>query len=317
MQKNVLLVLWLAIASFFTISMLSACSDDDTNENQNGGGVTINGVDQAEYFRQNIGMFSTNDSIVCPLMMTAVDELTPTVFSYFLDDDEDAEELFLSWIHEQAQRSLVRDGSTIVYTPYDAHGAPQGTITFRKALPSETATIAVVEFKDVNKMLGIDKIKFQPKSAWPENGGCVPFDVPEFFIREGKGWFWGDVPKTEVFWCYDNFYTYYYTYPKLITFNEYLVKTQFSGYYKMDGFTACEKGWSLDPGFREELINDGFGKNGIIVHGLNPYGPQIMTGHFDNGTFEVSSSKCVEWWTINDKNTQVWICRGYRYARRR
>ena len=315
MQKNVLLVLWLAIASFFTISMLSACSDDDTNENQNGGGVTINGVDQAEDFRQNIGMFSTNDSIICPLMMTAVDELTPTVFSYFLDD-EDAEELFLSWIHEQAQRSLVRDGSTIVYTPYDAHGAPQGTITFRKALPSETATIAVVEFKDVNKMLGIDKIKFQPKSAWPENGTCVPSVIPDFFIREGKGWFWGDVPKEEVFWCYDNFYTYYYTYPKLITFYEYLEKTDIGDFYKMDGFLACEKGWSMDPKFREKLINDGFGKNGIIVQAF-PGSLQIMTGHFDNGIFEVSSSKSVEWWTINDKNTQVWICPGYRYARRR
>lgn len=317
MQKNVLLVLWLAIASFFTISMLSACSDDDTNENQNGGGVTINGVDQAEYFRQNIGMFSTNDSIICPLMMTAVDELTPTVFSYFLDDDEDAEELFLSWIHEQAQRSLVRDGSTIVYTPYDAHGAPQGTITFRKALPSETATIAVVEFKDVNKMLGIDKIKFQPKSAWPENGDGVPFVTPEDSIREGKGWFWGDVPEREVFWCYDIFYTYYYTYPKLITFNEYFEKTDIGNFYKMDGFLACEKGWSMDPKFREKLINDGFGKNGIIIHGINPGRLRIMTGQFYNGIFEASSSKSVYRGDIYDENTQVWICPGYRYDRRR
>lgn len=309
-------MLWLAIASFFTISMLSACSDDDTNENQNGGGVTINGVDQAEYFRQNIGMFSTNDSIICPLMMTAVDELTPTVFSYFLDDDEDAEELFLSWIHEQAQRSLVRDGSTIVYTPYDAHGAQQGTITFRKALPSETATNAVVEFKDVNKMRGIDKIKFQPKSAWPENGDGVPFVIPESSIRAGKDWFWGDVPEKEVFWFYESFYTYYYTYPKLITFNEYFEKTDIGDFYKMDGFMACKKGWSMNPEFREKLINDGFGENAsIIVHAYNPRRLRIMTGHFNDGIFEVSSSEGVDRWTIDDKNTKVWICPGYRCSR--
>ena len=55
MKKNVS-VMWLAIAALFTVSMLSACSDDD-DDTQNGGGVTIDGVDQAEYFRQNIGIF--------------------------------------------------------------------------------------------------------------------------------------------------------------------------------------------------------------------------------------------------------------------
>ncbi|MGM9699718.1 MAG: hypothetical protein ACI3Y0_13925 [Prevotella sp.] len=51
MKKKVLLVMWLALAGLFTVSALSACSDDDNNENGNGGGVTIDGVDQVEYFR--------------------------------------------------------------------------------------------------------------------------------------------------------------------------------------------------------------------------------------------------------------------------
>ena len=146
MKKNVSLM-WLAIAALFTVSMLSACSDDD-DDTQNGGGVTIDGVDQAEYFRQNIGIFSESDSLTYPLFMTAVDKLKPTEYTYYVEDEKAAEQTFLSWIPEQAQKSVSRDGSTLVYTPRDASGVAQGTITFQTAQSTETATFAVVEFKE-------------------------------------------------------------------------------------------------------------------------------------------------------------------------
>ena len=76
MKKMVLSVIWLAIAGVFTIMTMSACSDDDENNSTNGGGITIEGVDQAEYFRKNLGIFAENDSILLPIRMTVLDALT-------------------------------------------------------------------------------------------------------------------------------------------------------------------------------------------------------------------------------------------------
>ena len=58
MKKMVLSVIWLAIAGVFTTMTMSACSDDDENNSTIGGGITIEGVDQAEYFRKNLVIFS-------------------------------------------------------------------------------------------------------------------------------------------------------------------------------------------------------------------------------------------------------------------
>ncbi|MGM9699719.1 MAG: hypothetical protein ACI3Y0_13930 [Prevotella sp.] len=182
-------------------------------------------------------MFSSNDSIVCPLMMTAADELTPTVYSYYVDDEDNAEDIFLSWIPEQARGAVSRDGSTIVYTPRDAQGAPQGTITFRTALPSETATLAVVEFKGVSKMLGIDKIKFQPESAKPDNGGKT---LPEPVVGRTAGygrWFWGYIDFKEIF-CYTiSDKKIYYSYPKLIEGKEFRSKVPYD--YSYNYYYCC------------------------------------------------------------------------------
>ena len=220
MKKMVLSVIWLAIAGVFTTMTMSACSDDDENNSTNGGGITIEGVDQAEYFRKNLGIFSENDSILLPTRMTVLDALTPTVYSFFVEDMEEAERLFLAWIPDKALDGVSRNGSTIVYAPRDAQGASQGTITFRAALPTETATLAVVEFNGVNKMKGIDKIKFQPESAMPDNSHVYPERLGLGAIKNGN-WFYQQVPKEEIFtWHSDKEkMTYYYTYPLKVRLN--------------------------------------------------------------------------------------------------
>lgn len=141
MKKTIFSVIMLAIVGVCTITTLSACSDDDDNKKDNGDGITINGVDQVEYFRQFLGAFTKNDILGSPFRMKAIDKLTPTVYSYFVEDEKEAETLFLTWIPQEAREAVVRNGNTIVYTPRDAQGAKQGTITFRAALPSETATL--------------------------------------------------------------------------------------------------------------------------------------------------------------------------------
>ena len=251
MKKNVLLVMWLALAALFTVTTMSACSDDDNNENGNVGGVTIDGVDQAEYFRQNLGLFTETDSLGCSFLKV-LDELTPTVFTYFVDDEEMAETLFLAWIPEQAQASVVRDGSTIVYTPRDAQGAPQGTITFRKALPTETATLAVVELKGVSKIKGMDKIKFQPESARPDNGGnYLPPSISLSDVKKGK-WFWGYIQWVNIV-RYNNF-TLYYACPKLMEGRE-LVELVGNGYLDVFGFQYFCLAVNSDYGFFSRVVN--------------------------------------------------------------
>ena len=231
MKKNVS-VMWLAIAALFTVSMLSGCSDDD-DDTQNGGGVTIDGVDQAEYFRQNIGFFSESDSLTYPLFMTAVDKLKPTVYTYYVEDEKAAEQTFLSWIPEQAQNSVSRDGSTLVYTPRDASGVAQGTITFQAAQSTETATFAVVEFKGVSKIRGIDKIMFQPLSAKPDNGYVVPGRLSRSELTSGK-WYWEDIGRDSYYTCRskENNAVYYVATPKIISGKDFLEKVGYKEYSK-------------------------------------------------------------------------------------
>ncbi len=253
MKKMVLSVIWLAIAGVFTTMTMSACSDDDENNSTNGGGITIEGVDQAEYFRKNLGIFSENDSILLPMRMTVLDALTPTVYSFFVEDMEEAERLFLAWIPDKALDGVSRNGSTIVYAPRDAQGASQGTITFRAALPTETATLAVVEFNGVNKMKGIDKIKFQPESAMPDNSHVYPERLGLGAIENGN-WFYQQVPKEEIFtWHSDKEkMTYYYTYP---------LKVRLSRVYDMNlvwysefCFVCFKIAMDNDPKFKAEVI---------------------------------------------------------------
>lgn len=253
MKKMVLSVIWLAIAGVFTTMTMSACSDDDENNSTNGGGITIEGVDQAEYFRKNLGIFSENDSILLPTRMTVLDALTPTVYSFFVEDMEEAERLFLAWIPDKALDGVSRNGSTIVYAPRDAQGASQGTITFRAALPTETATLAVVEFNGVNKMKGIDKIKFQPESAMPDNSHVYPERLGLGAIENGN-WFYQQVPKEEIFtWHSDKEkMTYYYTYP---------LKVRLSRVYDMNlvwysefCFVCFKIAMDNDPKFKAEVI---------------------------------------------------------------
>ena len=232
MKKNVSLM-WLAIAALSTVSMLSACSDDD-DDTQNGGGVTIDGVDQAEYFRQNIGIFSESDSLTYPLFMTAVDKLKPTEYTYYVEDEKAAEQTFLSWIPEQAQKSVSRDGSTLVYTPRDASGVAQGTITFQTAQSTETATFAVVEFKGVSKIQGIDKIMFQPLSAKPDNGYVVPERLSRSELTLGK-WYWEDIGLDSYYTCRtkESNAVYYVATPKIISGKDFLEKVGYKEFSKM------------------------------------------------------------------------------------
>ena len=220
MKKNISLAMWLVVAGLFTVSMLSACSDDDDNDGTSGGGVTIDGVDQVDYFRKNLGLFTETNSLAYPFFMTAVDKLQPTVYTYYVEDEKAAEQTFLSWIPEQAQKSVSRDGSTLVYTPRDSTGVAQGTITFQATQSTETATFAVVEFKGVSKIQGIDKIMFQPLSAKPDNGGTVPKPLSIYKIESGI-WFWG---KAKVYISFQMNREYYFGIPKLITGKEFLEK---------------------------------------------------------------------------------------------
>ena len=253
MKKMVLSVIWLAIAGVFTTMTMSACSDDDENNSSNGGGITIKGVDQAEYFRKNLGIFAENDSILFPMRMTVLDALTPTVYSFFVEDMEEAERLFLAWIPDKALDGVSRNGSTIVYAPRDAQGASQGTITFRAALPTETATLAVVEFNGVNKMKGIDKIKFQPESAMPDNYDIYPRPLTLTDIENGN-WFYQQVPKEEIFtWHSDKEkMTYYYTYPLKVRLNR--VYDMNLVWYSEFCFVCFKIAMEKDPKFKAEVI---------------------------------------------------------------
>ena len=264
MKKMVLSVIWLAIAGVFTTMTMSACSDDEEeNNSSNGGGVTIEGVDQAEYFRKNLGIFAENDSILLPTRMTVLDALTPTVYSFFVEDMEEAERLFLAWIPDNALDGVSRNGSTIVYAPRDAQGASQGTITFRAALPTETATLAVVEFNGVNKMKGIDKIKFQPESAMPDNAYAYPLPLDLTSIENGY-WFYQQVPKEEIFKCHldKEKVTYYYTYPLKVRLNQVLNLNLF--WYSWFSFKCFEFAMANDPKFKAEVIKR-FSKHRIPV----------------------------------------------------
>ena len=253
MKKMVLSVIWLAIAGVFTTMTMSACSDDDENNSTNGGGITIEGVDQAEYFRKNLGIFSENDSILLPTRMTVLDALTPTVYSFFVEDMEEAERLFLAWIPDKALDGVSRNGSTIVYAPRDAQGASQGTITFRAALPTETATLAVVEFNGVNKMKGIDKIKFQPESAMPDNYDIYPRPLTLTDIENGN-WFYRKVPKEEIFTWHDDKekLTIYYTYPLRVHLYE--VTNVNYNYYSCHCYCCFNLAMENDPKFKAEVI---------------------------------------------------------------
>lgn len=254
MKKKVLSVIWLAIAGVFTTMTMSACSDDEEeNNSSNGGGVTIEGVDQAEYFRKNLGIFAENDSILLPMRMTVLDALTPTVYSFFVEDMEEAERLFLAWIPDKALDGVSRNGSTIVYAPRDAQGASQGTITFRAALPTETATLAVVEFNGVNKMKGIDKIKFQPESAMPDNSYAYPLPLDLTNIENGN-WFYQYVPNEEIFTLHldKEKVTYYYTYPLKVRLSRVFNIGLF--WYSQFCFRCFEFAMENDPKFKAEVI---------------------------------------------------------------
>ena len=260
----VLSVIWLAIAGVFTTMTMSACSDDDEeNNSSNGGGITIEGVDQAEYFRKNLGTFAENDSILFPMRMTVLDALTPTVYSFFVEDMEEAERLFLAWIPDKALDGVSRNGSTIVYAPRDAQGASQGTITFRAALPTETATLAVVEFNGVNKMKGIDKIKFQPESAMPDNSYTFPMPLSLTYIENGN-WFYRKVPKEEIFTWHNDMekVTYYYTYPLKVRLSQ--VYNFNLVWYSWFCFSFFRVAMDIDPKFKAEVIKR-FSKHDIPV----------------------------------------------------
>ena len=318
MRKNVLMVMWLALAALFTVSALSACSDDDNNETGNGGGVTIDGVDQAEYFRQNLGLFTETDSLGCSFLKV-LDELTPTVFTYFVDDEKMAETLFLAWIPEQAQASVVRDGSTIVYTPRDAQGAPQGTIIFRKALPTETATLAVVELKGVSKIKGMDKIKFQPESARPDNGDVVPKSTHMNTVLYGD-WFLGTVQKDYVYKFYHEASKtwYFYTIPKPMKGKDFLEKIG-NNYYSDYGYECLIYGAAYDEKFENALKNifksENNQKVNVIVSGSYGGASQKtfiainITVNFGKLRIARFGSKQI---SINESET-YFVCQGYKF----
>ena len=308
----VLSVIWLAIAGVFTTMTMSACSDDDENNSTNGGGITIEGVDQAEYFRKNLGIFAENDSILFPMRMTVLDALTPTVYSFFVEDMEEAERLFLAWIPDKALDGVSRNGSTIVYAPRDAQGASQGTITFRAALPTETATLAVVEFNGVNKMKGIDKIKFQPESAMPDNSYAYPLPLLLTDIENGY-WFYQYVPKEEIFtWHNDKEkVTYYYTYPLKVRLNQvanfnYVRYSQFC-------FFCFRIAMDNDPKFKAEVIKR-FNEHQIPVFmggGATSRSERTWTYFY---TYKYCWKDEVVWgsmWNNLDPYDDYWLLRSY------
>lgn len=319
MKKTIFSVIWLAIVGVCTITTLSACSDDDDNMKDNGGGITINGVDQVEYFRQFLGAFTKDDILGSPFRMKAIDKLTPTVYSYFVEDEKEAETLFLTWIPQEAREAVVRNGNTIVYTPRDAQGAKQGTITFRAALPSETATFAVVEFKDVSKIKGIDKIKFQPESANPDN---MYYDAlpPLLTIEEvdAGNWFWGKVQKSDVF---EHTYGTRFRYvrysaalPKLITGKEFIEKIGEKTYTGFAFESFCN-GTRLHDKFRYKVY-DYFKPDGhrIITEAFFDYETaslKIQTAEIriDND-IKVYPSDPMDYEYI-DESEQYWVCQGY------
>ena len=312
MKKMVLSVIWLAIAGVFTTMTMSACSDDDENNSTNGGGITIEGVDQAEYFRKNLGIFSENDSILLPMRMTVLDALTPTVYSFFVEDMEEAERLFLAWIPDKALDGVSRNGSTIVYAPRDAQGASQGTITFRAALPTETATLAVVEFNGVNKMKGIDKIKFQPESAMPDNSYVYPERLPLTAIENGY-WFYQPVPKEEIFTWHDDKekVTYYYTYPLKVRLNK--VYNYNEVWYSQFPFSFFRVAMEKDPKFKAEVIKR-FSEHRIPVFaggGPRSYPGGVWTYFY---TYKYCWKDEVVWgsWLTNlPPSDDYWLLRSY------
>ena len=320
MKKTIFSVIMLAIVGVCTITTLSACSDDDDNKKDNGDGITINGVDQVEYFRQFLGAFTKNDILGSPFRMKAIDKLTPTVYSYFVEDEKEAETLFLTWIPQEARKAVVRNGNTIVYTPRDAQGAEQGTITFRAALPSETATFAVVEFKDVSKIKGIDKIKFQPESANPDN---MYYDAlpPLLTIDEvdAGNWFWGKVQKSDVF---EHTYGTRFRYvrysaalPKLITGKEFIEKIGDKHYtnYAFESFCFL-------TGYFPDRICKYFnpGDHKIIMEAeKDPWEDKIMIQiaeiYIDkrNKNISIYDSNPPEGFEYIDESEQYWVCQGY------
>ena len=180
---------------------------------------------------------------------------TPTVYSYFVEDVEEAERLFLAWIPEKAREGVSRNGTTIVYSPRDAQGASQGTIMFRAALPTETATLAVVEFNGVDKIRGIDKIKFQPESAMPDNLDSNVLPKPLYLTQIENGeWFYQRVPKEEIFSLHDasRKVTYYYTYPLREHFYE--IMNVSCDFMAPDGWACFDYGMDNDPDFKSEVI---------------------------------------------------------------
>ena len=303
MKKNILLAMWLAIAGVFTTMTMSACSDDEENNSSNGGGITIEGVDQAEYFRKNLGLFTETNSLAYPLFMTAVDKLKPTEYTYYVEDEKAAEQTFLSWIPEQAQKSVSRDGSTLVYTPRDSTGVAQGTITFQATPSTETATFAVVQFKGVSKIQGIDKIMFQPLSAKPDNGGTVPKPLSIYKIESGI-WFWG---KAKVYISFQMNREYYFGIPKLITGKEFLEKIGDNNF--------SDKGFSL--------LLLGFGYNwefenmaGSLLTMSNDY---IIVGGSRKDKFKLCKIDIRLGYPIKefvesvdiDESKNYWVCQGY------
>lgn len=317
MKKTIFSVIMLAIVGVCTITTLSACSDDDDNKKDNGGGITINGVDQVEYFRQFLGAFTKNDILGSPFRMKAIDKLTPTVYSYFVEDEKEAETLFLTWIPQEAREAVVRNGNTIVYTPRDAQGAKQGTITFRAALPSETATFAVVEFKDVSKIKGIDKIKFQPESANPDNM-CYDALPPLLTIEEvdAGNWFWGKVQKSDVFvYTYGTRRRYSAALPKLITGKEFIEKIGDKHYTKYAFESFC-----FLTGYFEDRICDNFnpGDHKIIIEAEDDLWDDkkmIKTAeiYIDKIYKKISiyDSNPPEGFEYIDESEQYWVCQGY------
>lgn len=323
MKKTIFSVIMLAIVGVCTITTLSACSDDDDNKKDNGDGITINGVDQVEYFRQFLGAFTKNDILGTPFRMKAIDKLTPTVYSYFVEDEKEAETLFLTWIPQEARKAVVRNGNTIVYTPRDAQGAKQGTITFRAALPSETATFAVVEFKDVSKIKGIDKIKFQPESANPDNMefGGVPQHLTLEEVKSGN-WFWGKVQKGDFFdYPYGTRLYYSAALPKLITGKELIEKMGDKFWYSNYAFESFCIMTSLDTKFNDHVC-DNFnpGDHKIIIEAGKYFGGDeimIKTAEiYINKTYkDIMISECDppvdEAFESLDESEQYWVCQGY------
>ena len=320
MKKTIFSVIMLAIVGVCTITTLSACSDDDDNKKDNGDGITINGVDQVEYFRQFLGAFTKNDILGSPFRMKAIDKLTPTVYSYFVEDEKEAETLFLTWIPQEAREAVVRNGNTIVYTPRDAQGAKQGTITFRAALPSETATFAVVEFKDVSKIKGIDKIKFQPESANPDNWYYYALP-PQLTIEEvdAGNWFWGKVQQRDIFVDpYENRLRYSAALPKLITGKEFIEKIGDKPYtkYAFESFCilpslskkfndhVCD---NFNPGDHKIIIEaeDSFGMDEIMIQTAEIYIDKI------NKKIRICESNPPGGIEYLDESEQYWVCQGY------